>query len=180
MSPELFVNVSTFDIPNFDPLLSDVHKPVTFSLSCTGMSLNQENFESQNEDDTNNTGNQYVEKPVWNTKNRQDFVDAFDHGAIDIILGKLNQISANPVNDLNIDDIISDISDIFINAAKSVDMIKKINTSNTRNDIKKNTQKTWFDTDCKEERKSFCVARSNCRRCISNIEIGGLSYNLCE
>ena len=90
MSPELFVNVSTFDILNFDPLLSDVHKPVTFSLSCTGMSLNQENFESQNEDDTNNTGNQYVEKPVWNTKNRQDFIDAFDHGAIDIIIGKLN------------------------------------------------------------------------------------------
>ena len=69
-SPELFPMFSSFHILDFDPLLSDVHKAVKFSILCKREITNSEAEEP--------TESPEVTKTIWNRDLRPEFRNSFD------------------------------------------------------------------------------------------------------
>ena len=69
-SPELFPLFSSFHILDFDPLLSDVHKAVKFSILCKREITNSEAKEP--------TESPEVTKTIWNPDLRPEFRNSFD------------------------------------------------------------------------------------------------------
>jgi len=91
MSSELLTYVKSFDINDFDPLLSDIHKAVSFSISCPSKANIQVcNTSSQvsGEYDTN-----VIDKPIWIRDNREIFINSLEPEAIENVLRSLDQLS---------------------------------------------------------------------------------------
>ena len=125
MSSELLTYVKSFDINYFDPLLSDIHKAVSFSISCHSkaniIQVCNTSPQVSGENDTN-----VIDKPIWIKDNREIFINSLEPEAIENVLRRFDQLSESINTECmaQIDNIMSDISNIYMNAATKADMIK--------------------------------------------------------
>ena len=92
MSPELFPGIHSFDVLDFDPLLSDIHCPVAFTINVQS----QVNVMLPNE--VNSTTDAHSEQnstfPTWKSESRLEFLNYIQESNLDQInidLDSLNQ-----------------------------------------------------------------------------------------
>ena len=139
-SAHVLRKVEDFDILEFSKLFSDIHSPVSLMISCAKPEHNyavpQENVER--------IGRWKFEKGV-------DFNGNLDKNRIEHLLFKLLSYTDETTNmqKSNIDDIVTEVSDILLTSAKSTFGFKNI-----RNCTNKST-KQWYNADCKKAKHNF-------------------------
>ena len=113
LSPSLFQNVSDFAVLPFEPMISDAHNGIQFSLLC-----NEAVFHENDHTDT-----QSVTRAKWNNAEAQIFVENLNSDKIASLISKIDALSsdqavANDINNLN-----TECSSILIDAANGAGFI---------------------------------------------------------
>jgi len=160
MSSELLSHVSKFDILTFDPILSDIHTPISFSIVCDFKSVDTGNITL---DPNHNIASEPAEKPIWDANHREDFVNSFSQEDINSITQQLDDLANNVLEPTSqtIDSLVSDISNLYVKAARNADMIKATHPKKTCN---KKSFKPWYDNQCKDKRSLYMKAKKTYRR----------------
>ena len=143
-SAHLLRKVEHFEILEFSKLFSDIHSPVSLRISC----VKPENNYAVPQENVERIGKWKFEKGV-------DFNGNLDKNRIEHLLFNLLSYTDETTNmqKSNIDDIVTELSDILLTSAKSTFGFK-----NTRNCTNKST-KQWYNADCKKAKQNFRKAK---------------------
>lgn len=133
-----------FDIHDFCNLFSDVHNPVSFSLSTCYLSRNI------------STGKNHSGVKLWCPDKADQFRSNIDVQAVKSIENYLNEISNSPGNlcSDNKNKVVKDICTVFTVAARDT-----FGPSHFSPCIEKHN-KPWFNRECKSARKQYHLAKS--------------------
>ena len=151
-SPSMFDFITDFNVDDFDPLFSDVHSRILFTLSfsMSGKKLNEDKPEFINNTCT------YIK---WDPKKADNFVQELSMGSADMqrIEWSLCNIDQNTVTSEQVNSLVGDIGNLLIGTAEKVlgqgkPHAPKLNTSGN--------YKPWFNKECREKRGKFQRARN--------------------
>ena len=151
LSSKLFPFIDSFRVEEFVSLFSDCHSFIKFSILIVNDSHSQYDKGEKREH----------AKKRWNDEKREQFVTLVHNdpnGALTCIMSKLEEMSVNDnmqTNQQQINDIVSDIGKIFINAAN--DTFGKTGVKSKF--YKHANSKPYFNRKCSVSRKKFHKAR---------------------
>ncbi|WAR11507.1 hypothetical protein MAR_025687, partial [Mya arenaria] len=135
LSPELFPRTVHFEVQEHDPLFSDVHSCVEFSIN---MSLNLSSDHVKNVVDSTDD---VVKIPIWDNNAKNQFM-------IDS-LSISKQYTVAVVNHLT-----NSVSNILTNAADKSQLLLEKKIVN-KTPVRKHFKKEWYDNDCKVARANY-------------------------
>lgn len=138
--------ISSFEVLDFDPLYSDVHAAISFTLGASSVGCDHQDPDRQYEEVAVNS------KFFWDKRREGAFVDA----CLGEWVNKLvEQIDSGHID--SVDAITSQIVENFTIAARAVLKPKK-----SRPPLRKN-HKPWFNSNCLEKRRLYRSAKRNYR-----------------
>ncbi|CAG2205247.1 unnamed protein product [Mytilus edulis] len=170
VSPNLFRSIVDFNVLIFDPILSDIHKPICLHL-CTNLTcvvdvdLNNSNVNDNDMDNTNDSNivitlhgeSESIVKPIWARDRAPVFTENLDDTSIDELLNKLEDIDPQNTDNVTVNNVVNDCVNIIRNAAEQANMFVKINDKNVKK--KCNSQfvhrKKYFNSECYIKRKNY-------------------------
>ena len=132
-------------------LYSDIHSPLCLYLNTSINCVNDSN--SNIECIRNST--EYIGK--WKQENATDFKGNIDIAKIDSLHRRIES-KKDVIEDVDkncIDEIVNDVSEVFLNAAKKTFGIFHNNNNEARIQTGKSSNKDWFSKECKQARKDF-------------------------
>ena len=133
--PNFFSQFHTFQIHEFNPLLSDVHALISFEIYA------------RHENDTESIENSFIPKIKWDQSKISAFLENFDA----LNLKKIEEkIETNDLSQNHLDDIVSDINQIFDDAKTKTFPVRPCKF------IKK---KPWYDGQLDLAKRNFSAAR---------------------
>ncbi|XP_071136947.1 uncharacterized protein [Mytilus edulis] len=140
ISPDLFNYITNFNVLDFDPMISDVHNRIHFTLSF--QTLKQVN--PKNINDLDHT------KIKWNPVHANQFQQVLSNrlGEIDSALDDLDSNQNITTEQVNI--VVNDLGNVLTQTASSV-----LGNSNIRSYKSSNSNKPWFDRACRGKRDAF-------------------------
>ncbi|CAG2201901.1 unnamed protein product [Mytilus edulis] len=138
VSPNLFRSIVDFNVLIFDPILSDIHKPICLHL-CTNLTcvvdvdLNNSNVNDNDMDNTNDSNivitlhgeSESIVKPIWARDRAPVFTENLDDTSIDELLNKLEDIDPQNTDNVTVNNVVNDCVNIIRNAAEQANMSKK-------------------------------------------------------
>ena len=145
-TPELFEEIKDFEIMEFNPILSDVHCPIIFSLlSRSGETKIQNQSEKRL-------------KIKWDGTKNSDFLTNIDDSKIENLNNLLDDFSAsNNTNDKQVDLFVKITTDI-LNEAKEKTFQPKIQKHFRKK------RKSWYDGELTVAKNKFHAARKQKNR----------------
>ena len=159
VSTNLFSNVVSCNISDFDPILSDVHSAVTFCL-CTEALIGEE-IEEPHIEGTVNQCNESEDKfrYVWKTDNTNEFNDVLiNNDNVHDMSTLLNDMLANvnEVDHIKVNGVYDKICELFKDCAHKGNMVKSMEKKVHKGKKKpKQLNKKWFNNECKLGRKYY-------------------------
>ncbi|VDI68072.1 Hypothetical predicted protein [Mytilus galloprovincialis] len=140
ISPDLFNYITNFNVLDFDPMISDVHNRIHFTLSF--QTLKQVN--PKNINDLDHT------KIKWNPVHANQFQQVLSNrlGEIDSALDDLDSNQNITTEQVNM--VVNDLGNVLTQTASSV-----LGNSNIRSYKSSNSNKPWFDRACRGKRDAF-------------------------
>ena len=173
VSPDLFNNIVNFNVGQMDILFSDVHSPITLSLNILKKSgstppynPNHENIDSLPSDIPFNPI-----KTKWLPERKNEYYSAFDLDLVNKLYFDLQIITGNNCNGISqliLDKRIGNLGNILLEPSIHCGFSKKV-TSNVNESRKaKNTNKPWFDTNCKSKRNEYFRIKNRLKKCTIN------------
>jgi hypothetical protein len=162
VSPEIFTRIQGMVVNVFDPLISDVHNLIEMKIDKCMLNevsldtkINNENFNEEEIIDT---------KFIW----KQDMADKFNttlnKNMVDGLKRDMKKILNNP--DMICDVTMNKLNDqlfVLLNNAANECKLKRMNKEHegekSRDSGNRTGSKNWFDTTCKQERKSTIMLR---------------------
>ncbi|CAG2211337.1 unnamed protein product [Mytilus edulis] len=143
VSPNLFQSIVDFNVLIFDPILSDIHKPICLHL-CTNLTcvvdvdLNNSNVNDNDMDNKNDSNivitlhgeSESIVKPIWARDRAPVFTENLDGTSIDELLNKLKDIDPKNTDNVTVNNVVNDCVNIIRNAAEQANMFVKINDKN--------------------------------------------------
>lgn len=157
MSPESFELVTDFEICDFNPLFSDVHKAIHFTCRFQRQYTLVNIPPKENEIDRDvikwdqDKANTYYTALI---QNNQDHLRDIKN-----VLNRLQLTDTESVTSEQINGVVNDFCSVLINTAKDIFSTKKVNQFN-----KTNKNKVWFNNECKTARLEFNRAKNSYRR----------------
>ena len=141
LSPIVFDYVSEFEVFDFNPMFSDVHNQLHFSfcIPCTKIHKVQDDIKS----------NTYVR---WNTKKSTEFTHVLDNEKLTVlqqIEHTLNDIDTQSITQNQVNELVNEIGKVFLDTASTVF------GSIGKKQVKTDTEKPWFNRECKNKRDEF-------------------------
>ena len=128
ISDSFFPKLKSFEILDFDPILSDVHCPLSFEIVV------DESVCNVKENDIVNSQTQTI-KPVWNSNMAEIFKTSFNNEDIDTLFSELNDLAeTRTYSEENINNITESVSSIINKTAKKCNFMKVL--KNKKNLIK--------------------------------------------
>ncbi len=167
LSPDLFANVAEFKVHDFNPMLSDVHKPIEVCFV-------------QNFHHTVATGNaipvivtdrvKSKQKPRWKPGNEVTFRDQLATSGereITEVMHTLDRLEqSSDLVQCDVDNVVCKISNILLTSAANIGLMPpKRHKPPRRRTV---PHKPWYNSDCEEGRKSFMRSKRKVR--LSNTE----------
>ena len=158
-SSKLFPYIAEFEVKEFCPLLSDVHRPLHITIQ--GQFNTSTNKVSKDEDGHNESrcaakwDNNKVDEIInciSSNSNLQEIADAVD-GLVQ------KQISGEVLTLSNINSVIDSIGQLFDDAANTVLGTRYSIQTKGKHLYSYTSYSPWFDNKCKEKRKLFHKAR---------------------
>lgn len=156
-SPFLFNNICQFEVINYNPMLSDKHKPLSLTLRKADMSI------------VNNV-NEVIDDNIkeckvniqWENERGDKFVNNVNEHEVSNVLHVLNSCDSKQITLQYIDNVASYIGNIFMESAIKSNIMSvteyKSGMGATR-PKKKYPNKPWFNEKCKDERSKFFCAK---------------------
>ena len=147
LSSNLFHILADFEVLPFNPMFSDVHNQIHFSL-----------YFSHNKSNTQDSVNKNNTYAGWNSNKADDFTQVLHNDNSNVVLNELNtlidNINTDSVTPDQVNGIVNDLGNVLLNAASSTfgqnQRRKKGNSVNN---------KPWFNGECKVKRDEFHNAR---------------------
>ena len=137
-----FPFIQSLEVSDFESILSDAHCAVSLSISTQHLRIGpRPTYE-------------FNSKPkLWDEKKIQSFVENIDENEMQKIQDQLTNITQLNANQDNINEVISQIENLFLQNAKV--------TFGTKQQRKpdENTHKEWFDSECKRARNVYHYTR---------------------
>lgn len=165
LSPSLFSEVLNFKIDHFDPIISDVHKSITLDFHCTifvnRLSNNYDTI-SENNNSCVLSGEKLETRVKWNANKANNFRENISNEFITELNNKLDKLLVEnvTVNPIDVDTITVQVSSMFVDRAKSCDMLYKPIGSEAKLNPKKVVAKNkWFNVKCKDARRRYNKAK---------------------
>ena len=84
---------------------------------------------------------------IWDENKKSQFGNSINIEKVEILSDKISS-----ENDINIDETVSEILNIWSESAAQVFKSRPINTTVTNNN---NNKKRWFNNDCKKKRAQY-------------------------
>ncbi|VDI83476.1 Hypothetical predicted protein [Mytilus galloprovincialis] len=145
VSPNLFRSIVDFNVLIFDPILSDIHKPICLHL-CTNLTcvvdvdLNNSNVNDNDMDNTNDSNivitlhgeSESIVKPIWARDRAPVFTENLDDTSIDELLNKLEDIDPQNTDNVTVNNVVNDCVNIIRNTAEQANMFVKNNDKNVK------------------------------------------------
>ena len=162
VSDELLCCLSNFYVDTFDRCMSDVHSPICVEIKIAK--------------DVNNTprisDNNFEKihfKSSWKPELKEQYKNSFpENEIIELCEKKLNvELSPDPSN-LQIEQLISDLTSVILKPAKKLGLCKKVSTKNGK--ARKSPKQGWFNERCEEKRKTFFKAKNSIRTAKNDTE----------
>ena len=161
LSPSLISYVSEFEVLPFDPMISDAHSGVHFSLICNEIDLHVNQGVTAN-----------VTMAKWNNAEAESFVEHLNTDKIATFLHKIDVLDIDQVAACDINELNAECSSNLIGAAREVGFIKDEELQPPKKNCKLNTrpvQRPWFNNECQRLRRQYKRAK-NLRHRINNAE----------
>ena len=139
--PSLFPYISEFEVLPFDPMISDAHSGLRFSLICNEIVLNEPVSCDQPVS---------VARSKWDSAESAPFIQGLDTNKIAFFIDKIDALNADQVSVKAIEELTSECSSILIGAAKDTGLIKQIQTksSKVKTSIKhKPIKRPWLNNE---------------------------------
>ena len=165
-TPDLLCNITDFDVLPFCSLLSDKHNPVSYSIRKS----KQESLSNGLSEDTIEQVATCKQGPVnakmncklkWSKDKKNEFVDSVVIDKVKEVENFLDKLQ-NPLNSNigqeDVDKAVEKIRNIFLDSAKTCNMVKKESVQKVTNN-RKSEKKPWFNKDCEELRKKLFAAK---------------------
>ena len=169
LSPSLFPFISEFEILPFDPMTSDAHNGLHFSLICNEIEFKQPDSYDQPVSVTRST---------WNGVESASFVQSLDTIKIASFIEKIDALNPEQVSTKAIEEFTSECSSILTDAANDTGFIKQIQRkSKVKTSIKhKPIKRTWFNNECAVLRRQYKRAK-NLRHRVNSVVNHQLLHN---
>lgn len=153
-TPRLLKQISYFDVQPYDPMLSDIHCPVSATFVFTGKDTADQRVLTENE-----SYEKEPRKPKWKTEHKDEFIDLISLEKIDEIKTKIEALKTSPaIQKGDINAVVSDVSTLLRSAAEKTNMLPR-NTGNHGNRTKKSQRKAdnkpWYDRECEDKRRTY-------------------------
>ena len=151
LSSKLFTIVEIFSIDDFNPLFSDCHNPIKFSLLSS----------KTNHPPVNNRAEGRNSFRRWDNNKKTEYTNLVHSDPNDILTNvkdKLEEMSLSDISEItqsDINEIVTEIGKNFTNLAN--DTFGKISTG--KKYFKHEDSKPWFNRKCSISRKKFHKAR---------------------
>ena len=151
-SPKVWEQVITFEVLPFDGSCSDIHCPISCSLSIDGDGRNgsarsfKESHDGFVEEEPNDVIKNRRVNIRWAPRKKNDFVNYIDANDVIELLEMLN-------NNVSVDEITNIISDMYRNAALNTFICMKDSKSS-------GNSKPWYNTDCKRYKSQYVHAKN--------------------
>ncbi|KAK6185732.1 hypothetical protein SNE40_007900 [Patella caerulea] len=158
-STEIFSEFNNFTVTDFDPLLSDKHCPVQWSLKCVNRT------ETQTTDDDGDGKNLFRLKTKWCVTKREAFLNSIDLNELNRISALLQNEDLSIWNQESIDLIVNSIQKTFQDSALSCGISKSYRPNSDKSNCKRQlSNKPWFNNTCESKRKIFFQAKNKFKR----------------
>ena len=160
VSPIIFDYIKNFTSDQMDTLLSDVHSPIILSLDI----LKKSTINSQNALVVDNTHVLPVDipyKPIqtkWLPEKSTEYLNCYDLECMNKLFSDLQEVIENNYIGLTqvlLDDKISSLEHILLDPSVRCGFSKTRVSNNTINSRKNNSNKPWFDVNCKNKRNEY-------------------------
>ena len=156
----LLPSVHYFKVHDFDEIYSDVHSAIEIELKVSFKRDDIETDRGRTENDNINLESLYIK---WDSKKRNEYIEALDDDVITQISQELDNLEVIPnVNKDNINAIVNQINSVLINGAKETGMARAKRVRTTKKT--KRSHKPWYDNSCKIKRKQYTIARNRSMR----------------
>jgi hypothetical protein len=129
----MFKVISDFNILDFDPILGDIHSPVSLSLCTKGQFDSLPLDESDDENCEVNT----LIKPRWIRENAQTFTEFIDMNLVADLICKLDDVDPLSVDNAVVNRLVDDCNSIIIIVAEKADMMFEITNRSHRTPTQK-------------------------------------------
>lgn len=168
-SSNLFPYIIDFEVKDFSPLFSDVHKRLHISLGM--LKRDRTITESETPDDSIPT----TRPRAWSEDKTENYIECFLSDSrfeninrfVDLLDEKHN--NGEVITDDCVNKIVDDIGELFNDTAKSVFGIRKSPTNRDGPNSDNSQQTPWFNTACKDKREIFHTARKKYNVCKSDL-----------
>ena len=163
-SPSLFKSIHDFKVDIFDKTLSDVHCPLSITLSHKVQPKKSTIQPSQSS--SNNTVTKKAFKTKWNSDKQKEFKDAFDSDVINNIILLLDSINPEITTQGDLDEVTERIKQVYKEAGSSIGIVKVFTNVNFSNGKlkKKTSNQPWFTKECNRKRKLLYNAKHRHRK----------------
>ena len=155
MSANSLRYLSDFKVHKFDPLLSDIHCPI----SCHLLTKYKTNIYSNKEDNKGKYQTETKTKATnvckWAKEKSEEFLNKISNDKVNQLNTYLESLDETMVNSDIINQIVENIKDVFIDAAESI--------SNHRpkhnNECQQKSSNKWFNKECVKSRRNYRKAK---------------------
>jgi len=178
-SPLLLSKIVDFYIDVYDACLSDVHSAVclTINFDTNYTNVNNEaqaastvDSDIENNDSETATNYNYVPlKSIWNSSLANEYTKSFCKNNIDRLDREVNRIDYNNTSQTEIDTVVNQLSDIFVETAKVVGICKETHkhSKQLHTKYKPNISKPWFDKKCEQMRSNYFKIKNKLQKSTS-------------
>ncbi|CAG2188947.1 unnamed protein product [Mytilus edulis] len=158
-------NILDFEVQEFCRLFSDVHSPLSLTLSCK----NKKHSDLETNNFTPKIGK-------WKCEKTLDFRDNLDGEMIEKLFFKIQSLHNAKENAQKpeVDEVVFDLCNILLKSAETTFGL-------TSNKAHRHSKKQWFDLKCLKAKKEFRKSKRLCKKYGSNIfkerlRVSELSY----
>ena len=140
-------NFKDLKIIDFSSLYSDVHCPLAIKLKHVSNNINAVDNRENSKTSTQKIKN-------WDKEKSTEFQNNIDGAKVDQLLNNLNNIDLHVLTGEDLNKLVNDLGQIFVESAKSTlgtRIIKTVPNSRTSN----RGDKPWFNIDCKFARQNY-------------------------
>ena len=168
--PSLFSTIVNFEVEDFNPMLSDVHNAVRLTLRREAHCDPDTHYATPPQNLIQH--NSLPLKPKWKHELGNQYEQTFLEGDVGGIMRELDRLSSGTSQTMQteVNKVVSDINDIFSDAARSLGMFRSGHTPSvcSRSRVRSEPHKNWYNQECENKRKIFLKHKNKYRRLRNN------------
>ena len=164
VSRKIFHNVQDFEVACFDDMISDKHNAIHLLLSIHDIVDDIEQANNENKESVNVRSSDKIKKCFWEKSLAADFLKSLDKEKIDEICCKMT-VDIKVLTQESVDKLCDSITDVYIDAATKVNMVKvtKANCKSWHDKPKNVKTMPWFNNTCRKLRSEFMKLKKKCK-----------------